>query len=74
MVSPEPKVDYSLSRLMDDIEMGTIGLPDIQRPFLWKNAIVRDLFDSIYRGYPVGCWVSSFSICFREGKPKPCWR
>ena len=48
------KVDYSLSKLMDDIEMGSIGLPDIQRPFVWKNAKVRDLFDSIYRGYPVG--------------------
>ena len=28
------KVDYSMSKLMDDIEMGTIGLPDIQRPFV----------------------------------------
>lgn len=43
-----------MAKLMDDIEMGTIGLPDIQRPFVWKNAKVRDLFDSIYRGYPVG--------------------
>ena len=48
------KVDYSMSKLMDDIEMGTIGLPDIQRPFVWKNSKVRDLFDSIFRGYPVG--------------------
>ncbi|OYV83350.1 MAG: hypothetical protein B7Z73_16095, partial [Planctomycetia bacterium 21-64-5] len=48
------KVDYSLTKLLDDIEMGTIGLPDIQRPFVWKNTKVRDLFDSIYRGYPVG--------------------
>lgn len=48
------EVSYSLSKLMDDIEMGEIGLPDIQRPFVWKNAKVRDLFDSMYRGYPVG--------------------
>lgn len=34
--------------------MGEIGLPDIQRPFVWKNAKVRDLFDSMYLGYPVG--------------------
>lgn len=57
------KVDYSLAKLMDDIEMGTIGLPDIQRPFVWKNAKIRDLFDSIYRGYPVGYflfWQNSF--------------
>lgn len=48
------EVSYSLSKLMDDIEMGEIGLPDIQRPFVWANAKVRDLFDSMYRGYPVG--------------------
>ncbi|MFG0260842.1 MAG: RNA-binding domain-containing protein [Novipirellula sp. JB048] len=35
------KVDYSMAKLMDDIEMGTIGLPDIQRPFVWKNAKVH---------------------------------
>jgi hypothetical protein len=29
-------------------------LPDIQRPFVWSNAKVRDLFDSMYRGFPVG--------------------
>lgn len=34
--------------------MTLTGLPDIQRPFVWKNAKVRDLFDSMYRGYPVG--------------------
>lgn len=51
------KVDYSLSKLIDDIEMGSIGLPDIQRPFVWKNSKVRDLFDSIYRGYPVGYYL-----------------
>ncbi len=48
------EVGYSLSKLIDGIEMGEIGLPDIQRPFVWKNAKVRDLFDSMYRGYPVG--------------------
>ena len=48
------EVSYSLSKLMDDIEMGEIGLPDIQRPFVWKNNKIRELFDSMYRGYPVG--------------------
>lgn len=48
------KVDYSLGSLINDISLGEIGLPDIQRPFVWKNAKVRDLFDSMYRGYPVG--------------------
>lgn len=48
------KVDYTLGSLMDAIEMGTIGLPDIQRPFVWKNTKVRNLFDSMFRGYPIG--------------------
>lgn len=48
------EVKYSLSKLVQDIEMGEIGLPEIQRPFVWKNNKVRDLFDSMYRGFPVG--------------------
>lgn len=48
------QVNYDLSTLLNFIELGEIGLPDIQRPFVWPNAKVRDLFDSMYRGYPVG--------------------
>ena len=48
------RVDYNLTLLLQKIEMGEIGLPDLQRPFVWPNAKVRDLFDSMYRGYPVG--------------------
>ena len=48
------EVGYSLSTLIDNIDMGIIGLPDIQRPFVWKAARVRDLFDSMYKGFPVG--------------------
>ena len=45
---------YSLSTLLEEIDRGEIALPDIQRPFVWKPAKVRDLFDSMYRGFPVG--------------------
>lgn len=48
------QVNYDLQGLVKFIELGQIGLPDIQRPFVWKNAKVRNLFDSMYRGYPVG--------------------
>lgn len=34
--------------------MGTLGLPDLQRPFVWKRARIRDLFDSLYKGFPTG--------------------
>lgn len=48
------KVDYTLKKLVEDIDIGEIGLPDIQRPFVWSSSKVRDLFDSMYRGYPIG--------------------
>ena len=48
------EVSYSLSKLIQDIDMGEIGLPDIQQPFVWRNTKVRDLFDSMYKGSPIG--------------------
>lgn len=48
------RVEYDLAGLLHYIDIGDIGLPDIQRPFVWSNAKVRDLFDSMYRGFPVG--------------------
>jgi hypothetical protein len=48
------EVSYSLNKLIQDIEIGEIGLPELQRPFVWSNAKVRDLFDSMYKGFPVG--------------------
>ena len=48
------QVNYSLDTLLSNIKLGVIGLPEIQRPFVWGNAKVRDLFDSMYNGFPVG--------------------
>jgi len=48
------EVGYSLNKLIEDIDRGEIALPDIQRPFVWTSAKVRDLFDSMYLGFPVG--------------------
>lgn len=45
---------YTLNHLIEDIRVGRIGLPDIQRPFVWSASKARDLFDSLYRGYPIG--------------------
>ena len=47
-------VKYNLQGLINSIDMGIIGLPDIQRPFVWPDTKVRQLFDSLYKGYPVG--------------------
>lgn len=40
--------------LLSWIKSGEIAIPEIQRPFVWKAAKVRDLIDSLYHGYPVG--------------------
>lgn len=48
------QVDYNLITLIQNIDVGIIGLPDIQREFVWTDTKVRDLFDSMFRGYPVG--------------------
>jgi hypothetical protein len=45
---------YNLNGLIGDIRRGEVALPDIQRPFVWPASKVRDLFDSMYRGFPVG--------------------
>ena len=48
------EVNYNLATLIQQIDLGVIGLPDIQRPFVWPDTHVRNLFDSMYKGYPVG--------------------
>jgi uncharacterized protein with ParB-like and HNH nuclease domain len=46
-----------LEQLFSYIDMGDLGLPDIQRPFVWKDSKVRDLFDSLYKGFPIGSYL-----------------
>lgn len=45
---------YLIETLMTWVKSGEIAIPEIQRPFVWKAAKVRDLMDSLYQGYPVG--------------------
>ena len=40
--------------LVRDVRNGKIGLPDLQRPFVWKDNKVRELYDSMLKGYPIG--------------------
>lgn len=44
----------TVNQLIEKIDIGELGLPELQRPFIWKDAKVRDLFDSMMRGYPIG--------------------
>jgi hypothetical protein len=45
---------YSTHGLIEAIKRGAVALPDIQRPFVWPASKVRDLLDSMYKGFPVG--------------------
>lgn len=40
--------------LLNDITIGKLGLPDLQRPFVWEDNKVRDLLDSMLKGFPIG--------------------
>lgn len=48
-----PEVDL-VDDLFDEIDAGQIRVPRFQRPFVWKPQDMLALFDSIYRGYPIG--------------------
>lgn len=45
---------FDLDHLVQNINRGDVALPDIQRPFVWPNRKVRDLLDSMFKGFPVG--------------------
>lgn len=48
------RVDRKVGNLLDDVINGRIGLPDLQRPFVWADSKVRNLFDSMMKGFPIG--------------------
>lgn len=48
------RVDRPVGKLVSDVIEGRVGLPDLQRPFVWKDSDVRDLLDSMLKGYPIG--------------------
>ena len=54
MASIFKTVGWQVDSLVSSVGNGNIQLPDLQRPFVWPRSKVRDLLDSMYRGYPVG--------------------
>lgn len=44
----------AISQILGLIEANDIAIPEIQRPFVWRKSQVRDLMDSLYKGYPTG--------------------
>lgn len=45
---------HPIETILTWIKSEEIAIPEIQRPFVWNAAKVRDFIDSLYNGYPVG--------------------
>lgn len=45
---------YFVSNILNWVQEKEIAIPEIQRPFVWSSVKVRDLMDSLYKGFPVG--------------------
>src|SRR5882762_4302061 len=48
------KIDTDVGNLVSMIRDGELRLPEMQRRYVWPATRVRDLLDSLYRGYPSG--------------------
>jgi hypothetical protein len=50
---PEART-ITVRELLERVRRGEVRIPEFQRPLRWSGAQVRELLDSIRRGYPVG--------------------
>jgi uncharacterized protein with ParB-like and HNH nuclease domain len=62
--------NIKVANLLSDAQIGNIAIPEIQRPFVWKRAKVRDLIDSLYKNYPIGYIITwkSPDVKIKDGK------
>lgn len=64
-----PKTDIEVRELVNKVRHGELALPEMQRRYVWPATRVRDLLDSLYRGYPSGTilvWETDEEIETRE--------
>lgn len=69
-----PKTDISVRDLVAKVDHGELALPEMQRRYVWTATRVRDLLDSLYRGYPSGTilvWETDEDIETRELAVQP---
>jgi hypothetical protein len=47
-----------------------IAITEVQRPFVWDSSKVRDLLDSLYKGYPIGYVITwqNPNVRLKDGK------
>ena len=47
-------IPSNVGKITNDVMTGRIGLPDLQRPLVWRDNKVRELLDSMIKEYPIG--------------------
>ena len=60
--------------ILDQIDLGSLALPEFQRGYVWNRNQVRELMQSLYRGYPVGSllvWVTATHAAATRGEQQP---
>lgn len=63
------KAEATVEELVSMIERGELRLPEMQRQYVWRSTRVRDLLDSLYRGYPSGAillWETDEKIALQD--------
>lgn len=63
------KMEKTVRDLVLMVERKELRLPEMQREYVWKGPRVRDLLDSLYRGYPSGvilAWESDEEVATRD--------
>lgn len=63
------KAEATVEELVSMIDRGELRLPEMQRRYVWRSTRVRDLLDSLYRGYPSGAillWETDEAIPLQE--------
>lgn len=63
------RAEATVEELVAMIERGILRLPEMQRRYVWRSPRVRDLMDSLYRGYPSGAillWQSAGDVPLQD--------
>lgn len=63
------KAEANVEELVGMVERGELRLPEMQRHYVWQAPRVRDLLDSLYRGYPSGAillWETEEPVPLRD--------
>jgi len=51
--SVKPEIEF-IENLLQSMSSGELRVPKFQRPYWWNPSDMLSLFDSIYKGYPIG--------------------